>query len=211
MRKIGLFPINIVLFPDSVFPLHIFEDRYKTLINECIDNDEEFGINLLNESKMFDVGCTAKVLNVLKRYDDGKLDVNVQGIQRFRLQNFNDGEKPYYIGEVDHLFDKDELLDEMNLIETVELFNEVAKQIKIIKIDELKIDELTTKKASFIIAQKAGLSPIQKQELLEMTSENNRLSYLRKHLKQIIPVINEANSIEEIVKNDGYIKPSLLR
>lgn len=211
MRKIGIFPLNIVLFPESVFPLHIFEERYKELINESINNDEEFGINLLNNQKMFEVGCTAKVTKVIKRYDDGKLDINVTGIQRYRLDKFNDGERAFYVGEVDHIFDKDELLDEMNLIEAVDLFNEVARQIKIIKIDELTIDDLKTQTPSFTIAQKSGLSPVQKQEILEMTSENNRLSYLRRHLKQIIPAINEANQVEQIVKNDGYIKPNLLK
>lgn len=206
--KIGLFPLNLVLFPESIFPLHIFEDRYKELINQAIDNDTEFGINLLTSSKMYDIGCTAKVVNVLKKYSDGRLDINVIGVKRYELNGFNEGEKPYFVGDIEIFNDREEILDEPGLIEVVSLFNQVAKTIKLVQIQKINLDELESKFPSFYIAQKAGLTPMQKQELLEMKSENNRLSYLRKHLKNIIPALNEAQQIEKIVQNDGYLTPN---
>lgn len=208
MVKIGLFPLNLVLFPESIYPLHIFEDRYKKLLNKCIEEDSEFGINLVTSSKMYDAGCTAKVHQVTKRYPDGKLDLNVIGVRRYNLMGFSENENPYYTGEIEFFSDRDEILDEPGLIDVLELFNEVAAQIKLVNIKKLTIDDITSKYPSYFIGQKAGLTPMQKQELLEMKSENNRLSYLRRHLKNIIPALNEAQQIEKIVQNDGYLTPN---
>lgn len=210
MIKIGLFPLNLVLFPEAVYPLHIFEDRYKELINRCIEDEKEFGINLVTSSKMYDVGCTAMVENVTKRYPDGKLDINVVGIRRYNLVGFSEAEKSYYTGEAEFFFDRDELLDEPGLLDVINLFNEVAKSVKLVNIQPISADDINTKFPSYFIAQKSGLTPMQKQELLEMKSENNRLSYLRRHLRNIIPALNEAQQIEKIVQNDGYLTPNQL-
>ncbi len=207
MRNIGLFPLEIVLFPESIFPLHIYEERYKGLINKCIDNDEEFGVNLIFQNKMHDVGTTAKLVNVLKKYDDGKLDINIMGLQRYKLNSFSDGEEKWFTGEIEYVFDKEEPLDELLLLEALKLFNELVDKIKIVNINKILYEEITTELPSFLIAQKSGLSPIQKQELLEMHSENHRLAFLKKHLKTVIPVLQEAFQIDKIVKNDGYILP----
>ncbi|MDC1067893.1 LON peptidase substrate-binding domain-containing protein [Candidatus Kapabacteria bacterium] len=208
MVKLGLFPLNLVLFPEAIYPLHIFEDRYKKLINTSIDNGEEFGINLVTSSKMYDFGCTAKVHQVTKRYADGKIDLNVIGVRRYSLIGFSEHEMPYYTGEIEFFSDRDELLDEPGLIDVINLFNELASTIKLVNIKRLKLEDLETKYPSFFIAQKSGLSPIQKQELLEMKSENNRLSFLRRHLKNILPALNEAQQIEKVVQNDGYLSPN---
>jgi Lon protease-like protein len=72
---IPLFPLGVVLLPEMILPLHIFEERYKTMIGQCLDQDEEFGIVYFNGKKMEEVGCTARILKVLKRYDDGRMDI----------------------------------------------------------------------------------------------------------------------------------------
>ena len=207
MRTIGLFPIEIVLFPESIFPLHIYEDRYKELISQSIDHNEEFGVNLIFENKMHDIGCTAKVISVLKKYSDGKLDINIKGLQRYKLNSFSDGEEKWFTGEIEYIFDKEEPRDELLVLEAIKLFNELVGKIKIINIDEIIYEDLKTEFPSFLIAQKSGLSPIQKQDLLEMHSENHRLEFLKQHLRTVIPVLQEAFQVDKIVKNDGYILP----
>jgi Lon protease-like protein len=207
MRTIGLFPIEIVLFPESIFPLHIYEDRYKELISQSINRDEEFGVNLIFENKMHDIGCTAKVVSVLKKYNDGKLDINIKGLQRYKLNSFSDGEEKWFTGEIEYIFDKEEPRDELLVLEAIKLFNELVGKIKIVNIDEIVYEDLKTEFPSFLIAQKSGLSPIQKQDLLEMHSENHRLEFLKKHLRTVIPVLQEAFQVDKIVKNDGYILP----
>lgn len=211
MKKIGLFPLSIVLFPDSAYPLHIFEERYKELMKDCIENEDEFGINFMTSSKMAEVGCTARISDIMKKYPDGKLDILVVGVKRFRVKHFTEGEKPYYLAEIEYFDDDDLAVDKLMLINCLDLFNTIADKIRTIKIDKININKLETEQPSFQIAQKAGMTAEQKQILLEMRSENTRLGYLSNHLRKLLPIVNEAESITKIIKNDGYIKPNLYK
>lgn len=208
MNVIGLFPLNIVLFPESVYPLHIFEDRYKTLINESYASGKPFGINYMNNKGINHTGCSAIVSDIFKKYPDGKMDILVSGITRFNIINMQDGETPYYTAEIEYFDDNEEEFDYANLSECIDLFNEAVEKIKSIKIDKIDSTNLKTNKPSFLIAQKSGLSPEQKQTLLEMKSENQRLQYLIRHIKRLAPIILKAETINNIIRFDGYIKPS---
>ena len=85
MDEIGLFPLNVVLLPGERVPLHIFEERYKDLIGACIENSEEFGLLLAEETELRTIGTSASVIDVLNRYDDGRMDIIVEGRDRFRV------------------------------------------------------------------------------------------------------------------------------
>src|ERR687896_131755 len=85
VESFPLFPLGIVLLPGEVVPLHIFEERYKLMIGECLDSDTEFGIVWLADDGLREVGCTARVTQVLDRFDDGRLNILVTGGTRFRL------------------------------------------------------------------------------------------------------------------------------
>lgn len=207
MIKIGLFPLNIVLFPESKYPLHIFEDRYKQLINECFDNGMEFGINYISSLGISHIGCSAVVTDILKKYSDGKLDIIVQGVSRYRISRFIEGEKSYFTAEVEPFSDDDYGIDRKLLDETARLFNKIAEGITSIKIDKIDPDNISVKFPSFLIAQKAGLTPEQKQALIEIRSENLRLKTLAGHLRKVQPLIKRAEVISNIVKNDGYLYP----
>src|SRR5918911_3120210 len=80
-----LFPLPVVLLPSEVVPLHIFEERYKTMIGECIDSGREFGIVWLADDGLKEVGCTARVAEVLERMDDGRMNILAQGGRPFRM------------------------------------------------------------------------------------------------------------------------------
>lgn len=211
MNKIGLFPLGLVLFPESVLPLHIFEQRYKNLIKDCMGTGTEFGINLMLASKVYDVGCTAKVKAVIKEYEDGKMDITVGGFRRYRLGSYAAGSRIYYEGEVEY-FDDDSLesrepdtIDLSLLDECVRFYNEISDIVKIISIRKIEMRSLDTRLPAFFIAQKSGMSLKQKQELLEMRSENKRLLTLRNHLKEILPMLRKAENINRIIRNDGFI------
>lgn len=208
MKTLGLFPLNIVLFPESAYPLHIFEDRYKILINDCYDNSLPFGINFINSKGMNHIGCSAIVSDIFKRYPDGRLDVLVAGIQRYKIINMKDGITPYYTAEIEYFNDDFPNYNIVKLYECTDIFNEVASKIKSVKIDKINPDQLKTKMPSFLIAQKSGLSAEQKQALIEIRSENSRLDYLIKHLKRLTPMIMQSETINQIIKNDGYVKPA---
>lgn len=202
--NIGLFPLSIVLFPNSYYNLHIFEDRYKKLIKDSINNDTFFGINYVYNTKMYDVGCTAKVDKVLKEYEDGKVDIMVKGVERYYLEKFIEGERTYYTGDVKTFDDGNEYLDSNLAIECIEQFNEMISNIKIASIGTLSMTSASDKYLSFLIAQKAGFTGLQKQELLEMTSETKRLLFIKNHLKNILPNLKKAEQIDRVIMNDGY-------
>lgn len=207
MEKIGLFPLSIVLFPDSVYPLHIFEERYKKLIGLSINHLSEFGINLVTSAKIFEVGTTASVSDVLRTYEDGKLDILVRGIRRYKLHQVLKGDEPYQIGEIEYFDDVDEEFDSEIFRKCVHQYNDITEIVKTVNIDKMDPDALAMNCPSYFIAQKSGLTNIQKQKLLEINSENERLSFLNEHLKMIVPMLKESEYIATIIKNDGYYNP----
>ena len=105
MAEIPLFPLNVVLMPGTPLPLHIFEERYKQMVDECLESETEFGMVLADESGTRQVGCTAKIVELVQRYEDGRMVILVEGSRRFALNNVLSG-KPYYVGEVDYLEDE---------------------------------------------------------------------------------------------------------
>src|SRR2546423_10787068 len=84
-ERFPLFPLGIVLLPTELVPLHIFEERYRLMIGECLDEGTEFGIVWLSDSGLKEIGCSARVTRLLKRMEDGRMDVLVQGVAPFRL------------------------------------------------------------------------------------------------------------------------------
>ncbi|HET7152148.1 MAG TPA: LON peptidase substrate-binding domain-containing protein [Candidatus Kapabacteria bacterium] len=205
-EKLGLFPLNVVLFPTALIPLHIFEERYKTLINECLTNRSEFGINFLNNGKISNVGCGAKVMQLIKRHEDGKLDVIIEGTRRFYAKEFTDGVAPYLMGTVSWLMDENDTIDQHLLLQTIDLYNELVEKVyrngEVETIDPADYPD----GASFKIAQKAGMDLQQRQKLLEINSEDERLQTLKDYLEELLPKVREAERVQDIIRNDGYLQ-----
>ena len=99
-----LFPLDVVLFPEMLLPLHIFEERYKEMIAECLQGDSPFGVLYSHEDTVETIGCTAEIRQVLKRYPDGRLDLVAVGRKRFQV-TFFDSERAYLRGSVELLPD----------------------------------------------------------------------------------------------------------
>ena len=96
---IPLFPLGVVLMPHVALPLHIFEERYKTMNGECLENNEVFGVIYFDGNQISRVGCTAQIVEVLKVYDNGEMDIITVGRNRFLLSAIYD-EKPYLEADV---------------------------------------------------------------------------------------------------------------
>lgn len=205
--KIGLFPLNIVLFPESIYPLHIFEDKYKKLLSECSEEDKEFGVVYSSGNNILSIGCTAKVHKLIKKYDDGKMDLNVIGRSKYLINDIDEKEDGLLVGDVKILEDREEALDEGLLNECLELYNFITNKIPVFRVQRTTKEILEGKLASYYFAQKSGLIAKQKQALLEMNSENMRLEYIRKHLESIKPSVDKAVEVEKIIRNDGYLPP----
>jgi Lon protease-like protein len=200
-----LFPLNVVLFPQSQLHLHIFEERYKILINESIKYDRTFGINLLHEQDIRTVGCTAVVKDIIKRYDDGRLDIAVEGRRRFTLHNFVEAPHPYYSGRISWLEDIVEEEDEELRVKAVNLHNQFVKVVFSGIVQLVDINDIR-KSRSFHLVQKSGMDLIERQVFLAMDSENKRLQFLVQHLESVLPLLASKKTVDELAKNDGYIQ-----
>ena len=121
MDEIGLFPLGIVLLPTEQIPLHIFEERYKELIGECLDQDEEFGLVLADDDGIRPVGTRAAVIEVTERLDDGRLNIVIEGRERFRLRELTEG-RSFHTGDVEAIEDQDDPAEAADVEEALRLF-----------------------------------------------------------------------------------------
>ncbi len=200
-----LFPLNVVLFPHSQLHLHIFEDRYKTLISECISYDTVFGITLVHDQEIRTIGCTASVAEIVKRYDDGRMDIVVEGRRRFHLHNFVEAPHPYYSGRISWYDDVTENEDERLRNRAVELYNEFVKTVFSGIVSTVSQNDVR-KSRSFHLVQKSGMELLQRQAFLAMNSETMRLELLVRHFESLLPLLVSKRTVEELAKNDGYIQ-----
>ncbi len=200
-----LFPLNVVLFPQSQLPLHIFEERYKILVNECSTSDSVFGLILVHEQQVRTIGCTAMIKEIIKRYDDGRMDIIVEGRRRFQLHNFVEAPHPYYSGRVSWMDDHDEAADEQLRIRAVELHNQFVKIVFTGIVQQVNINDVRKTRA-FHLVQKSGMELIERQVFLAMDSENKRLQFLIHHLESLMPLLVSNKAVEEMAKNDGYVQ-----
>ena len=204
---IPLFPLGLVLLPQMPLPLHIFEERYKLLIGECLDNNKEFGIVYFNGTDIQAIGCTASVQKVLKRYEDGRLDILTLGENRFEISAMYD-HKPYLQAAVT-LFD-DELEDNttasqvladngMNLLKQFARISGVQGEYGFAEIMDIK-------SISFLIAGCEGFSYEEKQKFLEMSSTSERLEKSVGSLAKIIERTKITAEIQKIIGGNGNMR-----
>ncbi len=203
MTDIPLFPLNIVLMPGAPQPLHIFEERYKQMINECLEKGSEFGMVLADESGTREVGCTARIVELVERYDDGRMVILVEGARRFRLNNVLTG-KPYYVGEIEYLEegqeeDVTELAKEcIALLErVVEAATEGAVDIEI---------EPPYRNLSFAIAGRIEFDLETRQQILELTSEKARLEKLKELLSGAAERMERERQAREKAQTNGHLR-----
>lgn len=197
-----LFPLGLVLYPGEALPLHIFEYRYREMVRYCLEVGVPFGVVLAEEERLAEVGCTARIERVLRRYEDGRLDVIVRGDERFRIEDVRQ-ERAYLTASAKPYGLLDRLPDPASRERVITLH---------MKLLELSGEPLRPdiyqgpKQISFVVGQNAGLDLARKQELLELPSEQERLDYLAGHLEQTIPEIEEAREFARRVRSNGHFK-----
>ena len=207
MQQVGLFPLNIVLFPEASYPLHIFEERYKQLIGESLANNTPFGINLIESGKMFQVGCLAVVSQVTNRHEDGRMDIVVTGTERYNIIEVRSDDAPYMVADIETFQDEEHEVEYSETEGIIALYNELMEAVYGEAEERLVVQEWISRSVSFHIVQKSGLDLVLRQQLLEMRNESDRISFLTNHLKNILPKIKETERLRMLSRNDGYISP----
>ncbi|WP_186757648.1 LON peptidase substrate-binding domain-containing protein [Echinicola salinicaeni] len=195
-----LFPLKLVAFPGESLNLHIFEPRYKQLVRDCLKGNLEFGVCVYTD-RLRTHGTMVKLVEVYKEYDDGRMDVKTIGQRPFKLMSFENPMtgRMYAGGEVEFL-ENDQLVPEVLFNEYVFYLQEVLRLLH--TGEEIDLGNLD----SFTYAHKVGLKLEEEYQLLLIEKEADRIVYLIKHLKQIIPVIREIEKAKERIKMNGHFK-----
>lgn len=200
--ELPIFELPAVLLPGELMPLHIFEERYKRMIGECLEAEKPFGIVFRDEDgSARRIGCTARVTEVLERFDDGRMDIVVTGGEPFRVLERFDADS-YPAGEVESVNPAEEPGDDSEAADAVrETFAELVERVSG---NELETDELAGSDA-YAIASRVELPAETKQRLLELRSEDERMRTLRAALDSLIDTLSRSREIAERAKMNGKV------
>jgi Lon protease-like protein len=201
--ELPIFELPVAILPGELLPLHIFEDRYKRMIGHCLETAEPFGIVFRDdEGTAHRIGCTARVTEVLERFDDGRMNVVVTGEQPFRvLERFEDADYP--AGEVEPIDRENEPGDDDPEAADMarQAFSELVKRVSGEQPHDLDIDM----EDSYGIAARVELPVETKQALLEQRSEPERMRMLGNALRALVAAVARSGEIAERAKMNGKV------
>ncbi len=200
---IPIFPLGIVVYPGENLNLHIFEPRYKQLINECHSGKKPFGIPTVIDNKVQDYGSLAEVAELSKVHDNGEMDIKTQGLRVFRiLEVIKEVPDKLYNGAIVNYPDNYERGNP-------DMMRKVMKSIRdlhqLLKVEKKFIKEDAHLK-SYDVAHHIGLSLEEEYELLGLLDERQRLEYIKRHLTKVIPLIAGMEQLKEKIKLNGHFK-----
>ncbi|WP_291959788.1 LON peptidase substrate-binding domain-containing protein [Maribacter sp.] len=199
--RLPLFPLQSIFFPGETVPLHVFEDRYKQLINDCRNEAITFGIPVFINNKM-EYGVEVQLVEVVTTYEGGEMDVVCVARQVFKLLAFdNVMDDKLYAGGIVKLMEYDyEATDEKK--QTIINGIEQLYAIMDVPYTKLNVKEFN----SFTLAHKIGLSFEQEYQLLQIPTENDRLNFIGLHLTSTITVLSEVNRTKKTIELNGHFK-----
>jgi Lon protease-like protein len=198
---LGLFPLGLVLLPGEVVPLHIFEERYKLLVQERLDGGE-FGIVLAEDGTLRECGCTARVAELLEELDDGRMSILIEGGRRFRLVELrppDDPEADYLSGLVDYYEDEEPESPAELRAGVLEVFGSLLELMDV----EAPKEPAGEGAVSFRVAAAFDFGAALKQELLESLSEAQRLETLLREMKALLPQLQLRKQREQAIRGNG--------
>jgi Lon protease-like protein len=202
VSEIGLFPLSLVLLPGERVPLHIFEERYKELIAECLETGDEFGVVYGDDDGVRSIGTTAAVAEVLERFEDGRLNIVVEGRRRFSVEEITTG-RSFITARVAGLEDEASETDSGQVDACMEAFRKLASAAGL----ENAPPDPAGESLSFSIGAMVGFEPGLKQGLLELRSEGERLERLTEMLEAAAELMNRRSEIERLAAGNGHVTP----
>ena len=200
MTELGLFPLPLVLLPSERVALHIFEERYRELIGECLDSGGEFGLVYADGDGVRDVGTRARVTEVLARLDDGRMDVLVEGGDRFRLLELTTG-RSFQTGLVAPVEDEDDPAGRAAVERALGLFDRLRELTG----SEVDVPEKRASKLSYLLAARVEFSPDHKLELLNDVSERSRMARLCGLLESALETAQRVRGAAERAATNGRV------
>jgi ATP-dependent Lon protease len=199
-ERIPLFPLEVVLFPGTTLPLHIFEPRYKTMIQNCRQSSMEFGVVLTTPEGIATVGCTAEILDIIREHPDGRTDIATVGAKAFRISEVL-SELPYYEAQVEFLTDEDSYTEEDS-----SALLQAYEQCRLLLYGEAPepLNPGEPVSLSYRIAADLPLELKRKQALLEMRHEGKRRAQVLRDITELLPLLRQTNLLRERAKGNGH-------
>ena len=199
-ERIPLFPLNVVLLPGAELPLHIFELRYREMVKNCLEEKSEFGMLLSLPKGLARVGCTAEILSVAKRYQDGRMDILTAGRAPFRVVELFQ-QNPLLEGHVDYLEDREIAPPPRIQRELVELFE--ACHTLIFDDYPKDLEAGAPENPSYLVAAALPMDLLWKQQILELRSEADRQERLVAYLREWAPHLQKAEATRQRSAGNG--------
>jgi Lon protease-like protein len=200
--KIPLFPLDVVLFPGASLPLHIFEERYKEMIALCLQEHSSFGVVRARSDGLAIIGCTARIIRVVRRYDDGRMDILCQGEHRFEIETL-DNSQSYLQAQVD--FFDDDIEDPPSRTLKEECLALHFETMELAGIDTSGMPANLDGPISFILASNLPADLGFKQQLLNTRSDIQRTEYLREFYNAILPKLRTGITARNSAVHNGQV------
>jgi Lon protease-like protein len=195
-----LFPLDLVLFPGTPLPLHIFEPRYREMISECLEQKISFGVVRAKEEGVAEIGCTAEIITVAKKYPDGRMDITTEGRERFEVMQINQ-ERPFLRAEVLYLQDEPEKPTQEEIARAVKLQGEIVALAGSGPADPSANED---SQLSFNLVAPLPLDLDFKQTLLGMKSEAERMQAVITYLEAILPNLRRTVRVRQKASGNGH-------
>jgi Lon protease-like protein len=200
---VPIFPLGIVVYPGEQLNLHIYEPRYKQLINECHKEKKLFGIPSIIDDRLQDFGTLARITEITNTTSDGEMDIRTEGDKVFRiLEVIKEIPEKLYSGAIVNYPANHEHGNAEVMRRVVNSIHELYKLLKVKKEFNKRDEELK----SYDVAHHIGLSIHEEYELLGLMYERQRQEYIKRHLTKVIPMVAEMEHLKKKVKLNGHFK-----
>jgi hypothetical protein len=200
---IPIFPLSIVVYPGENLNLHIFEPRYKQLINECHSQKKLFGIPAVIESRLQDFGTLIRISEISKVHDNGEMDIKTNGEKVFRiLEVIKEVPEKLYSGAIVTYPDNKEIGNPEVMRKLMNSIRELHRMLNVQKDFDKRDEELKV----YDVAHHIGLSLEEEYEILNLFDERQRQEYLKRHLAKMIPIVGKMEQLKEKIKLNGHFK-----
>jgi Lon protease-like protein len=201
VRDFPLFPIGIVALPHEIVPLHIFEERYRTMIGECLERGSEFGIVWSGDEGQRPIGCAMEIAEVLEQMEDGRMNILTRGTRPFRIVDEHD-DLPYPAGTVEFLLDKTERRDPGSADSAHAAYNDLVERAT----DRTLEPEELTVMTAYQMAATVDFGLEAKQGLLDLRSENARLRLVARLFRAAIKRLTFIERAQERARSNGKVR-----
>jgi Lon protease-like protein len=200
-QEFPLFPLGLVALPGELIPLHIFEERYKAMMNECLTNEQEFGIVWLSDDGLRTIGCAARIERVLELMDDGRMNLLARGTRPFRVVE-RQAHLAYPAGVIEFVSDRGDEID-TSLAQTArDAYGELVKRATD---HEPDTDEITEMDA-YSMAATVDFGLDAKQGLLDLRSENARLRLVTRLFRAAIKRLDYVDRAQARASSNGKVR-----